>query len=194
MVDAGVVWGSDAELAYQRAKVLARYDLTWLEEPLAPEAIGAYAELKRKNPAVAIAAGENSGTYRAAEDYLENAGLSFIQIDAGRIGGITTARRVCLEARRRGVQYVNHTFKSRLSLAAAMHVFAGIEEFEQVEYPAGGSILAQELAAGVLERNAAGEVAVTDRPGLGVTVNSGILEKYAVPVEISVGGEKVFGG
>src|SRR6266571_1261887 len=45
MVDAGVAWGEDAETAYARAVAFAPYHLTWLEEPLSPEAIEAYAAL-----------------------------------------------------------------------------------------------------------------------------------------------------
>src|SRR3954470_5565002 len=67
MVDAGVCWGNDVEKVVERAKAFAKYRLTWLEEPLHPDAIGKYGELARRRPAVAIAAGENCGTVRAAE-------------------------------------------------------------------------------------------------------------------------------
>ena len=52
---------------------------------------------------IPIAAGENCATVRAAEDYIDHAGLRFLQIDAGRIGGITPARKACELARQRGV-------------------------------------------------------------------------------------------
>ena len=41
-----------------------------------------------------IAAGEGSGTYRMAEDLILHGGIQFVQIDVGRIGGITDAFRV----------------------------------------------------------------------------------------------------
>jgi len=149
MVDAGVCWGNDVETALARAKTFSKYLITWLEEPLHPDAIGKYGELTKRKPAVPIAAGENCGTVRAAEDYLENSGVNFIQIDAGRIGGITPSRMVCEQAQKRGVIYVNHTFKSRLSLAAALHVFADVEQFKYLEYPAVGSRLAFDLVKGL---------------------------------------------
>ena len=67
MIDAGVVWGTDYETAYQRAEAFAEFSPTWLEEPLAPDAIYAYSALTKKNPRVPIAAGEGSNTYRMAE-------------------------------------------------------------------------------------------------------------------------------
>ena len=42
MIDAGVVWGSDHETAYQRAEAFSQFSPTWLEEPLAPDEVDAY--------------------------------------------------------------------------------------------------------------------------------------------------------
>ena len=55
MIDAGVVWGTDHETAYQRAEAFAQFSPTWLEEPLAPDAIDAYGALTQKHPSVPIA-------------------------------------------------------------------------------------------------------------------------------------------
>ncbi len=191
MVDAGVCWGNDVEKVLARARAFAKYRLTWLEEPLHPDAIGRYGELTKRKPAVPIAAGENCGAVRAAEDYLENAGLNFVQIDAGRIGGITPSRIVCEQALKRGVTYVNHTFKSRLSLAAALHVFADVEKFKYLEYPAAGSRLAFDLVKG-LERDAKGMVSLPERPGLGVEVNLDVVREFFVPVRIELSGQTIF--
>jgi L-alanine-DL-glutamate epimerase-like enolase superfamily enzyme len=131
---------------------------------------------------------------RAAEDFLDNAGLSFLQIDAGRIGGITPSRTACEMAHSRGVTYVNHTFKSKLSLAAALHVFADVERFRHLEYPASGSRLSEHLATGALNRDEDGLVRAPEKPGLGVEINLDVLQEFLVPVRIELGGEPVFTG
>jgi L-alanine-DL-glutamate epimerase-like enolase superfamily enzyme len=192
MVDAGVAWGNDVQTVLARAKAFAKYRVTWLEEPLHPDAINEYATLTKRGPAIPIAGGENCGTIRAAEDYIEHAGLRFVQIDAGRIGGITPARRVCELARQRGLIYVNHTFKSHVSLAAALHVFADVEHFNYLEYAAGGSPIAHELVKNPLKRDARGLVSPHESPGLGVEVNLDIVRRYHVPVEIKLAGQVVF--
>src|SRR5688572_3134077 len=191
MVDAGVCWGNDVETVLARAKTFSKYRVTWLEEPLHPDAIGKYGELSRKKPAIPIAAGENCGTVRAAEDYLENSGVNFIQIDAGRIGGITPSRIVCEAAQKRGITYVNHTFKSRLSLAAALHVFADVASFKYLEYPAAGSRLAFDLVKG-LERDDKGMVSLPEKPGLGVEVDLDVVREFLVPVKIELAGKTAF--
>ncbi len=192
LVDAGQVWGVDDKTAFERATDFASYRCGWLEEPLAGDAVEAYARLVARRPPVPIAAGEASGRYRDAEDLLLNGGVGTLQIDAGRIGGITPAWRVRRLAEERGAAYVNHTFKSRLSVAASIHVFASVERFELLEYPTAGSPLSRELTLEPLEPGPDGRVRAPDRPGLGVTVDPAALRKYLHPVRIEVAARTVF--
>lgn len=188
MVDAGCVWGHDDRAALERAKRFAGLNVTWLEEPFHPHAVDAYGRLAKTSP-VRLAGGEGSNTVRMAEDLLVNGGVRFLQIDAGRIGGITSAYEARKRAERHGATYVNHTFKSKLSLAAALHVFAGTEAFDYLEYPQSGSPLAERLCEACLEPGDDGLVRITDAPGLGVEVNMDTVERYHVPVRIEVGGQ-----
>ena len=192
MIDAGVVWGNDHETAYQRAEAFSQFSPTWLEEPLAPEAVDAYGALTRRNPSVRIAAGEGSNTYRMAEDIIVHGGIEFVQIDAGRIGGILPSFQVRQLAEQHGIQYVNHTFKSHLSLAAALHVFATNPDFNLLEYPAAGSELSQRLVAEPFDVESDGMVRIKESPGLGVRVDTEAVRPYLAPVRIDVGTDTVF--
>jgi L-alanine-DL-glutamate epimerase-like enolase superfamily enzyme len=192
MVDAGWAWGRDVEAVLDRARRFAPYRLTWLEEPLLPDALPEYGDLARRKPAVPIAAGENAATLRQAENYIDQGGLSFIQIDAGRIGGITVARKVAERAASAGITYVNHTFKSRLSVAAAFHAFADFEAFKYLEYPSSGSALSEELAPGAFDRDPQGQVSAGATPGLGVAVRPDCLRQYGAPVRIEISGRTIF--
>ena len=192
MIDAGVVWGRDYETAYNRAEAFAEFSPTWLEEPLAPDAIDAYGALTQERPRVPIAAGEGSNTYRMAEDLITHGGIQFVQIDAGRIGGIMPSFEVRQLAERQGIQYVNHTFKSHLSLAAALHVFATNPDFDLLEYPAAGSELSQRLVTEPFPVESDGMVCVKELPGLGVKVDTEAIRDYLVPVRIEVGTGTIF--
>jgi L-alanine-DL-glutamate epimerase-like enolase superfamily enzyme len=187
-VDAGWAWGDDVETAAGRARDFLEFGVGWLEEPLQPEAVEAYAALAERRPRTAIAAGESSGRLRDAYDFILNGHLDVVQIDAGRIGGITPAHQVRQLAERTGITYLNHTFKSHLSLAAALHVFATVECFELVEYAVGGAPLAAELVVDPLTRGPDGRVPIRDTPGLGVTVDLETVRRYLRPVEIFVDG------
>jgi len=197
MVDAGVIWGDDVDAAYERAVRFAELGVVWLEEPLRTDEVGAYRELSDRVRAngieIGIAGGEGADFYRAADDMMTNAGLDFVQIDVGRIGGITEAKRVADRAHELGIQYVNHTFKSHLSVAASIHVFAGHEEFDLIEYPAGDSPLVLGLTepTGVF-RDSDGYVKASDAPGLGVEANLDAIRKYQRKVRIEIDGKTLF--
>jgi len=197
LIDAGIIWGDNVDAAYERAVAFADLGVTWLEEPLRTEEVGAYKELSERVRAngvqIGIAGGEGADFYRVADDMMTNAGLDFVQIDVGRIGGITEAKRVADRAHELGIQYVNHTFKSHLSVAASIHVFAGYEEFDLTEYPAGDSALILGLTAptGVF-RDSEGLVQAPDTPGLGVEANLETISQYQRHVKIEIDGAVLF--
>ena len=91
-------------------------------------------------------------------------------------------------AAQRGIQYVNHTFKSHLTVAASLHVFASNRDFRLCEYPAAGSPLSNNVASHV-ERDADGFVSAPETPGLGVKVNLDVVKEYLAPVSMNVAGE-----
>ena len=192
MVDAGVAYGTSFELAYQRAAAFLEFSLVWLEEPLAPDAIREYYKLTSNHPGIPIAAGEGCSTYRMAEDLIVNGGIQYIQIDTGRIGGIMPSFQVRELAEKHGIKYVNHTFKSHLSLSAALHVFVTNPNFDLLEYPAAGTKLSQCLVSNPYPIDDDGFVRVTDLPGLGVTVDTDAIREFLVPVRIDVGQESIF--
>ena len=65
---------------------------------------------------------------------MDHAGIGFLQIDAGRIGGVSVAKDAADYAAARGVTYVNHTFTSHLALSASLAPYAGLERDEICEY------------------------------------------------------------
>ena len=67
------------------------------------------------------------GIDMSAKQMIDHAGLKYIQIDAGRIGGITVSKDVADYAEARGVTYVNHTFTSNLALSASLQPYAGLK-------------------------------------------------------------------
>lgn len=188
MIDAGVAWGTDWRTAFSRAELFAQYNPTWLEEPLAPDAVTEYGKLTGAHPPVPIAAGEGSSRVRAAADLLENGGVHFLQIDIGRIGGITSAREAADMCTLHNATYVNHTFKSHLSLAGSLHVFAGKPDFRYLEYPAAGSDLSQRLVSNRLLRGDDGLVGLHDAPGLGVDIDRETVREYLQPTRIEMAG------
>ncbi len=192
LIDAGTVWKEDVAAASRRVEVLQRCDVVWLEEPFVSGALSSYRELASMSGNVKLAGGEGCHNYYMAQQMIDHAGLGFIQIDAGRIGGISVAKRVADAAHARGVTYVNHTFTSHLALSASLQPFAGLEDDIICEYPVEAKPLAVELTREHLLPDANGQIHVPEAPGLGITPDLQAASKYLVDVEIKVKGNVLY--
>jgi len=192
LVDAGTIWGSDVERARKTIPALKASNALWLEEPFLSGALASYANLANDCGDVKLAGGEGCHNFHMAEQMIEHARLGYIQIDAGRIGGISVAKQVADLAARRGVTYVNHTFTSFLALSASLQPFAGLEIHRICEYQVEATPLAANLTTERIERDANGEIRAPDAPGLGLTPDPRTIRKYLVDVEIKVQGKVLY--
>jgi L-alanine-DL-glutamate epimerase-like enolase superfamily enzyme len=193
LVDAGTVWRDDVDRARPRLAALKEHRATWLEEPFVSGALEAYHALAEESAPVKLAGGEGSHNVYMAKHMIDYAGIGYVQIDAGRIGGITPSNEVARYAAARGVTYVNHTFTSHLALAASLHPYAGLAEHEICEYPVEPKSLAIDITKDHLMRDANGQVRLPDRPGLGIAPDLEAAERYLVETEIRVAGKTVYG-
>lgn len=192
LVDAGTIWVDDVSRAAERLPALRQAGVTWLEEPFVSGATTAYAELAALAGSVRLAGGEGSHTPYMAMQMIDHAGIGYVQIDAGRVGGITSARRVAAYAHARGVQYVNHTFTTQLALSASLQPYAGYRAWELCEYPVESSAMAWAVTRDSLKRDEDGMVHLPDAPGLGLEVDTEAIRPYLVEVEIRVGGDVLY--
>lgn len=192
MIDIGTVWGENVTEATQRLKALREVNTYWLEEPFANMALGPYKALSEGTPRVPLAAGEGCNNFVQAAGMIEYAGLGFIQIDTGRIGGITSAKRVADLALQKGITYVNHTFTSHLALSASIQPYAGLEKDVICEYPVEPKQLALDITSDKLLPNEKGEIVLPEKPGLGLTVDPENLKKYLIDAQIVVNGKVLY--
>jgi L-alanine-DL-glutamate epimerase-like enolase superfamily enzyme len=191
-IDAGTVWGTNEEEAARRMPALIEARVTWLEEPFHTGAFRAYARLAELGGPVKMAGGEGAHNEFMGQQMIDYAGLGYIQIDTGRVGGITSARRVAEYAAQRGVKYVNHTFTSHLALSASLQPYAGLADSVLCEYPQELKSLAFELTRDHLLLNQNGEIQVPDKPGLGLEPDLPALQKYLVDTQIRVNGQVLY--
>lgn len=192
LIDAGTVWLADVERAAARLPVLNACNVTWLEEPFVSGAFDAYRALAKRASTVRLAAGEGSHNVWQARHMLDYADLGFIQIDAGRIGGISPAAEIVRHAGERNVTYINHTFTSHLALSASLQPFAGSRRDEICEYPVAPKPLAYDITVDHIERNGEGCVRVPDAPGLGMRIDLEAARRYLVETEIRVAGDVLY--
>jgi L-alanine-DL-glutamate epimerase-like enolase superfamily enzyme len=80
--------GFSVDEAVRRAERLRELDLGWIEEPLPADDIDGHVRLNRST-STPIAIGESLYSIRHFREYMQKGACSIVQVDAGRIGGIT---------------------------------------------------------------------------------------------------------
>lgn len=172
--------------AIRLGHALAPYNLRWYEEPVAPEHVAGYREV-RSRVSMPIAGGENEHTLYGFRDFLGAGAVDIAQPDIGSVGGFTACRHVIALAQAHGVQVNPHVWGSAIAQAASLQLIAAVpvahhSVFAQepiFEYDRSSHPFRQALVRQPVEQKD-GWVDIPSRPGLGVEVDRAILERYAV--------------
>ena len=105
MADAYMGWTLD--YAKRMLPLLEPFHLRWLEEPVIPDDVHGYAELKAM-ARIPIAGGEHEFTLYGFRDLLEARAVDYIQFDTNRVGGISQARKISSLAEAYSVPVIPH--------------------------------------------------------------------------------------
>ena len=174
MVDAGRAW--TASQALERVERFSPYDVFWLEEPVHPYDNAGYAEVAAHS-GIPIAGGE-AVTLLEEYDALLATGLHVVQPDLGRVGGLTYAQRLAAAAAPGGCRPVPHAFGTGVLLAASAQWTAAAAQ-PLTEFTRAPSPLARDLAHHTMAFGD-GHLDLDDTPGLGVTLDEDVVERYRV--------------
>lgn len=192
LVDTGQIYGEDVDAAAARLPALEAAGALWFEEPFGGHAYEAYGALAKRSTKVKLAGGEAAHNAHMAKHLIDFGGIGYAQIDCGRIGGLGPAKQVADYAVAKGVTYVNHTFTSHLALSASLQPFAGLETHRICEYPVKPKPVSTAFIANPIRRDANGDIAAPDAPGLGIEIDEKGFKDYLVDVEIKVAGRTLY--
>jgi D-galactarolactone cycloisomerase len=166
MGDANQGWDIDA--AIEMSRRAARYDLEWLEEPLAADRpVSEWRRLTEASP-VPIAGGENLRGAEAFTRALRARVLDVLQPDMCKWGGFTGCLPVARAVIASGKRYCPHFLGSGLGLMASAHLLAAAGGDGLLEVDANPNPLRDLLMQGVASTGNAGRVHLPRAPGLGV--------------------------
>lgn len=175
MLDVGFAW--DARTTIQRERAFREFNLRWIEEPLYPDYLDAYAQVCSQSE-THIAAGEEECTLRGHRRLMEEGGIDIVQVDVTRCG-ITQAFKIAQVARERGLPCVNHNFTTDINTAASLHLLAAIPNAFVLERCFEPSALAMQLVKEP-PNMVGGEVLVPEAPGLGAEPDMAVVDRYLV--------------
>lgn len=159
-------------------RAAAEYRLSWLEEPVSADNKRGCAEV-RASTDIPIAAGESEFTRFDFRDLIDLRAVDVFQPDLAICGGITEGMRIASLAETYQIGLAPHMWGGALMFAAGLQICAVSPNASIIEFSLLPNPLLHELA---LEPVAVedGMVSIPDRPGLGVTINEGFVEKHTV--------------
>lgn len=177
MIDGGMAYSVRTARDFCRRS--ESLNLFWFEEPFEGDDFGAYGRLCSE-VGVRIACGEAHSTTAPFRQLVE-VGVSILQPDLGRCGGLTIGRDIAAMVREYSASAVviPHCFSTDVLLAATMQMVATLPSERLIEYPVtsskrAGSLLTSEFVPdqGVLH--------LPEGPGLAITLDDAEVERRRV--------------
>ncbi len=165
--------------AVAMARVLEQEGFLWLEEPVPPEDVAGYRQLREKVD-IAIAGGECECTHYRFGHLFTQGTYDVAQPDICRAGGITACHRIGVLASAHNVRTAPHvSIGSAIHIAASLHWAVSDPSFFIHEFPVFENPLVDDLFAEPLDWRD-GHLHVSQRPGLGFDIRDDVVEKYRV--------------
>ena len=165
--------GFNLSEAIRRARHYQELDIAWFEEPMHADDVEAHAHLTRST-SVPIAVGESMYSISQFKDYLVRKACTIVQVDVGRIGGITPWLKVAHMAEAHNVAVCPHfLMELHVSLSAAVPNGLYVEYIPQLD-----EITHSRMA---IEN---GRAVPSDMPGLGIEWDHTAIEAMAVGTQL----------
>lgn len=125
--------GFNLSEAIRRARHYEALDIAWFEEPIHADDVAAHVQLQRST-SVPVAVGESMYSISQFKDYLAAGACTIVQVDAGRIGGVTPWLKVAHMAEAHNVAVCPHfLMELHVSLAAAVPNGRYVEYIPQLD-------------------------------------------------------------
>ena len=180
MVDAGAsdaFWPQGYKWARRTADMLANYAVHWFEEPLPPDALTDYIQLRRGAP-LPIAGGEVLTRRQTFQPWLQGGAFDIVQPDVTKVGGISEERRIAWMAQENGIRFIPHGWNTAVGLAADLQLASAFADTDLVEYLTGSPFI-DAIAADGWRLDGEGMLAIPTTPGLGLRLDADAIARYA---------------
>ena len=178
--------------AFYVGRAMEEFDPYWFEEPVAPEDLDGYREL-RQGLRVNISGGEAEFNRWGWRALLESRGLDIAQPEVCALGGISEYMRVLALCHAHFTPVVNHVWGSAVAVATNMHLLAampplpgGLHPWEpMLEFDTTHNAFRDDLLTTPLDIQGQvaannGTVALPMGPGIGVTPDRDFIRKFNI--------------
>jgi galactonate dehydratase len=164
--------------AIEIGRRMAEYRPYFYEEPVDAMNVDAMLKVSREVP-IPIAAGERLYTRYGFREYIEKQVVDILQPDLGLAGGITEVRKIAAMAEVYDMHIQPHHCAGPISTAASIQIDACITNLAIQEWRPYAGQPVFDLVEEALDTQAVnGQLTVSDKPGLGVSLNEEVIRPY----------------
>ena len=178
--DTATPWSIDHATAI--ALVLESHGVYWMEEPLHRGDYEGMAEL-RKRVKIRIAGGELTREPYEFRELLQRGCFDVFQPDAVCTQGITGLAKFAKEVEAAGKIFTPHTWGNGIGVMANLHLTAGTVGAPFIEFPFDppewSTARRDYIMTETIEADAEGWIHLSDKPGLGFTLDEDVLRRTA---------------
>jgi D-arabinonate dehydratase len=173
LADANCAWRAREAIAFARRA--ERYDLFWLEEPVAPDDYDGHRAVARAST-IPIATGENEYTRYGFRDLIRAEAASILNADAKILGGVTEFMKVAAMAQAHDLDIAPHGSQDiHVHLVAAISNGLILEFYRDTVDPMWSRIYRD-----TLRLNADGTVSPPQAPGIGIEPDEDALAPHRI--------------
>jgi len=172
--------------AIELSKGIEPYDILWIEEPVPPEDIKGYCEVKAASR-IPISGGEAEFTMYGFKKFIDNRAVQILQPDCCITGGLTSFRRIITLAKIENIQCYPHVWGSGIALAVGLNAAFSLPDFPEAlvtspvyfELDRTENIFREKLNKIPLNI-VDGWIEKTEFEGLGVDIDRDLIDKYRI--------------
>ena len=183
MVDANGNYKRDSAL--RCANLIEEFDIHWFEEPCSPEDLEGFRFLKEKTN-IPLVAGEALFTRHGFRPYIEQGLVNGVQPDLSKCGGITEAKSIADLAHTWNLNVSAHVWGTAVGMAASLQFMGHLPSHPHTLFEPSPCLFEYDISVNPLRTHLINEdlsvtdgfIAVSDQPGLGITLNEHFLQKF----------------
>lgn len=184
MVDANHAYNANTALKVCRG--IEDCDIFWFEEPVPPEDLDGYIEVKSKTT-IPISGGEAEFTRFGFNQLIGRRAVDIVQPDCGVTGGISEFRKIVTIASIHNIQCYPHVWGSAIALYTGINCAFSLQDFPYklvqedmlLEYDRTENIFREKLAKEPLKM-VDGYIAPPTKPGLGIEIDEELIKTYRI--------------
>lgn len=166
-------------MAIEMGRAMEPSNLYWIEEPVATDDIEGSARVADAL-ATPIAGYETEMGLYGFRELIDRHAIDIVQTDLAWSGGFSECRRIAAYAHAHHLMVAPHAFASAVLLLASLHFAASIPNGLVLEWDQNPNGIRDELLKEPLRLESDGTIRLPERPGLGIELDRGAVDRYRV--------------